>query len=65
MPSFYEKVVSVIEKPESLRTDFECQELIAWFRNKSSLFKTLKSGKNTKLLFINKIMVILAMSVHL
>lgn len=43
MPSFYEKVVSVIEKPESLRTDFECQELIAWFRNKSSLFKTLKS----------------------
>lgn len=43
MPSFYEKVVSVIEKPASLRTDFECQELIAWFRNKSSLFKTLKS----------------------
>lgn len=51
MPSFYEKVVSVIEKPASLRTDFECQELIAWFRNKSSLFKTLKSGKYKKYTF--------------
>lgn len=55
MPSFYEKVVSVIEKPASLRTDFECQELIAWFRNKSSLFKTLKSGKYKKYTFLNNI----------
>jgi len=44
MPSLYDKVVSVIEKSEDNRTDFECTELIGWFRNKSALFQTLKSG---------------------
>ena len=45
MPTLYEKVVSVIEKDIEDRNDFECQDLISWFRNKSSLFKTLKAGK--------------------
>ncbi|XP_033760941.1 uncharacterized protein LOC117342790 [Pecten maximus] len=42
MPSLYEKVVSVIEKNPDQRTDFDCQELIGWFRNKSPLFLSLK-----------------------
>ncbi|OWF40518.1 uncharacterized protein LOC110463646 [Mizuhopecten yessoensis] len=42
MPSLYEKVVSVIEKDPDNRTDFDCQELIGWFRNKSPLFLSLK-----------------------
>ncbi|KAJ8309674.1 hypothetical protein KUTeg_011539 [Tegillarca granosa] len=43
MPTMYEKVVSVIEKDPEQRNDFECVELISWFRNKSSLFQTVKA----------------------
>lgn len=45
MHTMYEKVVSVIEKPVEERTDIECTDLISWFRNKSSLFRSLKAGK--------------------
>lgn len=43
MHTMYEKVVSVIAKPVEDRTDIECLDLIAWFRNKSSLFRSLKA----------------------
>ncbi|XP_048746285.2 uncharacterized protein LOC125658890 isoform X3 [Ostrea edulis] len=43
MHTMYEKVVSVIEKPVEERTDIECTDLISWFRNKSSLFRSLKA----------------------
>lgn len=45
MPSLYDKVVSVIEKEPENRTDYECQELIYWFRLKSAVFSNLKPGK--------------------
>ncbi|XP_061171730.1 uncharacterized protein LOC133181212 isoform X2 [Saccostrea echinata] len=43
MHTMYEKVVSVIAKPVEERTDIECLDLISWFRNKSSLFQSLKA----------------------
>ncbi|KAL5004010.1 hypothetical protein ScPMuIL_017466 [Solemya velum] len=43
MPSLYDKVVSVIEKDPENRTDFECQELVYWFRLKSAVFANLKA----------------------
>ncbi|KAK3596919.1 hypothetical protein CHS0354_031697 [Potamilus streckersoni] len=43
MPSVYERVLSVIRKPPELRAEFECQELVSWFRNKSVLFRPLKT----------------------
>ncbi|KAJ8310678.1 hypothetical protein KUTeg_012543 [Tegillarca granosa] len=46
MPTMYEKVVSVIEKDPEQRNDFECVELISWFRNKSSLFQTVKAVRD-------------------
>uniref|UniRef100_K1PIM5 Uncharacterized protein n=1 Tax=Magallana gigas TaxID=29159 RepID=K1PIM5_MAGGI len=46
MHTMYEKVVSVVAKPVEDRTDIECMDLVAWFRNKSSLFQSLKAGKD-------------------
>ncbi|XP_046564428.1 uncharacterized protein LOC124273258 [Haliotis rubra] len=42
MPSMYERVVAVVDRPPDLRTDFECQEFVPWFRNKATLFKSVK-----------------------
>lgn len=46
MPSVYEKVVSLIQKVPEKRVDFECVELIGWFRNKASVFQAVKGGKH-------------------
>ncbi|XP_022341927.1 uncharacterized protein LOC111135827 isoform X2 [Crassostrea virginica] len=43
MHTMYEKVVSVIAKPMEERSDIECMDLVSWFRNKSSLFRSLKA----------------------
>lgn len=48
MHTMYEKVVSVIAKPMEERSDIECMDLVSWFRNKSSLFRSLKAGKSTR-----------------
>lgn len=52
MHTMYEKVVSVIAKPVEDRTDIECMDLVAWFRNKSSLFQSLKAGKDNNYIFV-------------
>ena len=40
----YEKVIGVISQPPANRKDFEVNNLLHWFRKKSDLFKTLKTG---------------------
>lgn len=61
MHTMYEKVVSVVAKPVEDRTDIECMDLVAWFRNKSSLFQSLKAGKDkcyislTVVVFLRKV----------
>lgn len=42
----YDAVVSVIRKPPSGRNDFMVNDLIAWFRKRSRLFESLKTGKD-------------------
>lgn len=41
MPSMYEKLLQVIVKSPDARTEYECQDLVPWFRNKSVVFETL------------------------
>lgn len=36
---------TVLTKPPTFRTEFECQQFVSWFKNKTVLFRTLKSGK--------------------
>ena len=49
----YEKVVSVIAKPMEERSDIECMDLVSWFRNKSSLFRSLKAGESTQSILLD------------
>lgn len=42
----YEQVISVLRKPPASRKDFEVNSLIPWFRKRSKLFESLKTGKN-------------------
>ena len=42
--TMYEKLLQVIVKRPDARTEYECQDLVPWFRNKSVLFETLKPG---------------------
>jgi len=49
----YKTLVSVLAKAPEGRVEFECQELIPWFRNKSALFKDIKHGKNQFTIFYN------------
>ena len=44
----YEKVIAVISRPPDIRKDFEVNNLLPWFRKKSELFRTLKTGKSEK-----------------
>lgn len=45
MAMTYQKVVGVISQPPDMRKDFEVNNLLPWFRKKSDLFRTLKTGK--------------------
>lgn len=49
----YEQVISVLRKPPGSRKDFEVNSLIPWFRKRSKLFESLKTGKTTVLEFID------------
>lgn len=40
--SMYDKLLSVITKVPEARVEFECQELVPWFRNKCVLLESLK-----------------------
>lgn len=40
----YDAVVSVIRKPPSDRNDFMVNDLIPWFKKRSRLFESLKTG---------------------
>ncbi|XP_041352079.1 uncharacterized protein LOC121370722 [Gigantopelta aegis] len=42
MPTLYEKVVDLVVRPPTQRTDFQCQELVSWFRNKAKIFHNVK-----------------------
>ncbi len=46
MASMYEKVVAVISKVPSIRTEGEVEGLLPWFIKKSELFASLKPGKS-------------------
>lgn len=37
----YEKLIKVITKSPDARAEFECQDLVPWFKNKSVVFETL------------------------
>ena len=41
----YGKVIDVISKPPDKRTVFGVNNVLPWFRQKSDLFKKLKTGK--------------------
>ncbi|GAB1600209.1 cGMP-dependent protein kinase egl-4-like [Argonauta hians] len=38
----YDKVISLISKPQEQRTDFECHYLVPWIRKQNKLFSNLK-----------------------
>jgi len=40
----YNRVVSVLSKPPSARSSVECNHIIPWFRKRSKLFASLKTG---------------------
>ena len=44
MTSTYDRVVAVVSKPPSDRTESEADVLMPWFRKKSDLFANLKPG---------------------
>lgn len=41
----YDQVISVLRKPTESRKDFEVNSLIPWFRKRSKLFESLKTGE--------------------
>ncbi|XP_064619879.1 uncharacterized protein LOC135483173 isoform X2 [Lineus longissimus] len=42
-PNFYNRVLEVISKPSTLRTDFEVLPLLPWFRKKSDIISPLNN----------------------
>ena len=46
MAFLYDKVVSTVSRPPDERTDGMIEQILPWFRKKSELFKSQKTGKH-------------------